>query len=78
MENVKREKTNIYKIIGQNIKRVRKEQGLTGLELAQKCNLSYGYIKNLESDRVDATISIETLALISGILKVDITEFMKY
>lgn len=78
MENIKRKKVNIYKIIGQNIKRVRNEKGLTGLELAQKCNLSYGYIKNLESEKVEATISIETLTLIADVLDVDITEFMKY
>ncbi len=78
MENNKKKKTNIYSVIGQNIKRIRKEKGLTGLELAQKCNLSYGYLKNLEAKNVEASISIETLALIADILEVDITEFLKF
>ena len=71
-------KVNIYYIIGQNIKKFRKEKGLTGAQLALKCNLSHGYIKNLEAKNVDATISIETLGLIADVLKTDITEFLKY
>lgn len=77
MEKISK-KINIYYIIGQNIKRIRKEKGLTGLELSKMCNLSYGYLKNLEAQNVEATISIETLAFIAEILKVDITEFLKY
>ena len=69
---------NIYFIIGQNIKRIRKEKGLTGAELAKKCNLSYGYLKNLEAKNVEATISIETLALIAKELNTDIIDFLKY
>lgn len=71
-------KVNIYYVIGQNIKRIRKEKNLTGAQLAMKCNLSHGYIKNLEAENVDATISIDTLALIADVLEVDIAEFLKY
>lgn len=70
-------KKNIYCIIGQNIKRIRKEKNLTSLKLSKMCNLSHGYLKNLEAKNVNATISIETLALIAKILDVDITEFLK-
>ena len=70
-------KRNIYYIIGKNIKRIRKEKGLTQLELSKRCNLSHGYLKNLEAKSVDATISIETLALIANVLEVDISEFLK-
>ncbi len=73
MEN----KRNIYCIIGQNIKRIRKEKNLTSLKLSKMCNLSHGYLKNLEAKNVDATISIETLALIAKVLDVDISEFLK-
>lgn len=68
---------NIYKIIGNNIKRIRKEQGLTGEKLSNLCNLSYGYIRNLESSKVNATISIETLSLIAEKLDCDITDLLK-
>lgn len=77
MDN-RKNKINIYSIIGQNIKRIRKEKGLTGFELSKKCNLSHGYIKNLEAENVEATISIETLKLIADVLNVDIIEFLKY
>lgn len=70
-------KRNIYYIIGQNIKRIRKEKNLTSLKLSKICNLSHGYLKNLEAKNVDATISIETLALIAKVLDVDISEFLK-
>ena len=57
--------SNIYNIVGKNIKKYRNMRGYTGEQLAELCNLSYGYIKNLESQRVAATISIETLKLIA-------------
>lgn len=66
---------NIYKVVGKNIQKYRKQKGLTGEELANLCNLSYGYIKNLESKRVYATISIETLKLIADKLEVNIGNF---
>ena len=70
-------KRNIYCIIGQNIKRIRKEKNLTSLKLSKMCNLSHGYLKNLEAENVNATISIETLALIAKVLDVDISELLK-
>ncbi len=72
--------TNRYKIyltISKNIKRIRKEKGLTAKALAELCNLSYGYLRNLESAKVDATISIETLGVIANKLNVDITDLLK-
>ena len=71
------EKKNIYIIIGRNIKTIRKEKGLTAFQLSEKCNLSHGYIRNLEAKSVNATISIETLALIAKVLEVDITDLLK-
>lgn len=50
MPNSKKEvksKNDIYTIIGSNIKKYRKKHGYTGEKLAELCNLSYGYIKNL-------------------------------
>ena len=73
MEN----KKSIYYIIGKNIKTIRKERGLTAFQLSKKCNLSHGYLKNLEAKNVEATISIETLALIAEVLNVDITDLLK-
>ncbi len=67
----------IYYIIGQNIKKYRKLNSMTQEQLANKCNLSYGFIKNLEAKKVHATISIETLQLIANNLNIEITDLLK-
>ncbi len=68
---------NIYTIVGKNIQKFRKQKGLTGEDLAELCNLSYGYIKNLESSKVHATISIETLKLIADKLEIKLGDFFE-
>ena len=70
-------KKNIYTIIGKNIKKYRKANGLTQEQLALKTNLSCGFIKNLEAKSVRATISIETLELIAECLNVKIGNFFE-
>ena len=70
-------KENIYDIIGQNIKKYRKLKGFTQEELAYRCLLSYGYIKNLEAKKVHTTISIETLELIADNLDVSISQLLE-
>ncbi len=75
--NINANRYKIYLTISKNIKRLRKEKGLTARKLSELCNLSYGYVRNLESAKVDATISIETLGLIANKLEVDITELLK-
>ena len=67
----------IYKAIGRNMKIYRKKKSLTQEELARICNLSYGYIKNLEAPNVVATVSIETLNLIANCLDVTIIDLLK-
>lgn len=67
---------NIYKTIGQNIKKYRKQKKITQEQLSQITNLSYGYIKNLEAPNVYATISIETLNLIAKALDTTIIHLL--
>lgn len=71
------EHKDVYKLIGQNIKKYRKLQKLTQEQLAIKANLSYGFIKNLEAKNVYATISIETLLVIADCLNVPIVNFFE-
>ena len=71
------ERTDIYQTIGKNIKKYRKKVGLSQEQLANKANLSYGYIKNLEAKNVRATISIETLDFIAHTLNVTIIDLLK-
>lgn len=68
---------NVYKIIGQNIKKYRKLNKLTQEQLAIKTNLSYGYIKNLEAKNVYSTISIETLLLIAKCLNIKLVNLLE-
>ena len=71
------EHKDIYKLIGQNIKKYRKMQKITQEQLAMKTNLSYGFIKNLEAKNVYATISIETLSVIANCLNVPIVKLFE-
>lgn len=71
------EHKDIYKLIGQNIKKYRKMQEITQEQLAMKANLSYGFIKNLEAKNVYATISIETLSVIADCLNVPIVKLFE-
>lgn len=66
--------TNIYNVIGQNIKKYRKQKGWTQKQLAEKLLLSDSFIGKLESVTYQ-TISIDTLEQIANILQVDIKNF---
>lgn len=66
--------TNIYNIIGKNIKKYRKLKGWTQRELAEKLLLSDSFIGKLESV-THQTISIDTLAQIADVLGVKIQRF---
>ncbi len=66
--------TNIYTIIGKNIKKYRKKKGWTQRQLAESLLLSDSFIAKLESI-THQTISIDTLEQIANKLDVPITKF---
>ncbi len=66
----------IYVIVGKNIKRIRKEKGLTQVQLADLIQYSEGTIANIENDSFQ-TFSLEFLYILSKKLNVPITEFFK-
>lgn len=68
---------DIYKIIRHNIKKYRILKGMTQAELAEKANLNHDYIRQIESDRVANTFSIQTLYDISIALEVDMSLLCK-
>lgn len=68
--------TNIYNIIGKNIKKYRNLKGLTQRELAEALLLSDSFIAKLESV-THQTISIDTLEQISKVLEVPISKFFE-
>lgn len=67
-------KSDIYNIIGKNIKKYRIKKGLKQRELAEKLYLSDSFIAKLESV-THQTISIDTLEDIANVLECNIKDF---
>ena len=71
---VQKKKSNIYNIIGKNIKKYRIKKGIKQRELAEALYLSDSFIAKLESI-THQTISIDTLEEIAEVLDCDIRDF---
>ena len=69
-----KKKSNIYNVIGKNIKKYRIKKGLKQRELAEALYLSDSFIAKLESI-THQTISIDTLEEIAEVLDCDIRDF---
>lgn len=72
--------TNLFKIIGRNIKYYRqirkiKNNELTQEKLAELADVSTSLIGNLESNKIDQGIGVYNLWKISNILDVPIEDF---
>ncbi len=69
---------DFYTCIGKNVRKYRKEKGLSQLELAiligQK---STSYYSNCENYKNKEHFNLEHLFLISNVLDIDISEFLK-
>lgn len=76
MKVKKNDNKYIYTIVGQNIKRIRKEKGLTQVQLADLINYNEGTIDNIENSSYQ-TFSLEFIYIISKKLNVSIIEFFK-
>ena len=61
--------------LGAKIKRLRNQKGLTQEELADRCELTKGYISQLENDLNSP--SIATLTDILAVLGSNLSEFFK-
>lgn len=71
---VTKKESDIYNIIGKNIKKYRMKKGLKQRELAEMLYLSDSFIAKLESV-THQTISIDTLEEIAKVLDCDIKDF---
>lgn len=69
--------TNIYDIIRKNIKKYRKEKGLTSAKLAELVDLSPDFIRQIESEKVANTFSVDTLYRISVALDTSLDKFIE-
>jgi transcriptional regulator with XRE-family HTH domain len=69
---------SFYKKIGANVKRIRKEKGITQMQLALAINHnSVGHIGKAELVKYGKHFNLEQLYKIASILEVDINEFFQ-
>ena len=67
----------VYYLVSRNLKRIRKEKGLTQEKLAELSNYSVWFIMNIESEKYYQTFSLGTLWQFGKALNVDIREFFR-
>lgn len=67
---------DFYKNLGKNIKKRRKELGLTQQELADKLNISLNFMGKIEV--VFSKPSLDTLIEIADKLDISVSELVKY
>ena len=68
---------NIYNMIRRNIKKYRKEKGLTSAQLAEMVDLSHDFIRQIESEKVGYNFSVETFYKISVALEVGLDKLIE-
>lgn len=67
--------TDLYQVIGSNIKYFRLKAGLTQVQLSEKLQISISYLSKIEASGCNKSLSISVLNHIANTLDVDITEF---
>ena len=70
-------KTNIYDIIRRNIKKYRKEKGLTSAQLAEMVDLTHDFIRQIESEKTAYNFSVDTFYKISVALGVSLDDLIQ-
>ena len=76
MDNLKN-KTDIYVIISNNIRKYRLANNMTQRELASKSGYSYSYIRRMEGPKCAKSFSIQTLENIATTLNINITHLFE-
>ena len=69
--------TELYHVIGANIKYYREQAKLTQVQLAEKAQISISYLSKIEATGCDKSLSISVLNQIANVLCIDISEFFK-
>jgi len=67
--------TQISKRLGDNIRRIRQEKGMSQGDISRALDMDRGYISRVEKGIKNPTI--DTLSKIANALKVNIDEFLK-
>ena len=68
---------DIYETIRKNIKKYRKEKGITAAKLAEMVDLSHDYIRQIESEKVSANFSLDTFYRIATALNISLDKFIQ-
>lgn len=69
--------TELYCVIGANIKQYRAQAKLTQVQLAEQAGISISYLSKIEAAGCDKSLSISVLNQIANVLDVEICEFFK-
>lgn len=67
----------IYDTIRHNIRKYRKEKGLTSAQLAEMVGLSHDFIRQIQSDKAGYNFSVETFVRIAIALDVSLDKFIE-
>lgn len=69
--------TDLYRVIGNNIKHYREQNNLTQMQFAEQAKISISYLSKVEAAGCNKSISISVLNQIANTLGVEISEFFK-
>jgi transcriptional regulator with XRE-family HTH domain len=69
--------TDLYRVIGANIKNYREQAKLTQVQLAERAKISISYLSKIEAAGCDKSLSISVLNQIANVLGVEISVFFK-
>ena len=69
--------TDLYRVIGSNIKHYREQAKLTQVQLAEQAQISISYLSKIEAAGCNKSLSISVLNQIANALNVEISEFFK-
>lgn len=68
---------DIYSTIRRNIKKYRKQRGLTAAELAERIGRSHDFVRQIESEKVAYNFSVDTFYRISVALEVSLDKLIE-
>ena len=72
-----KDETELYNVIGANIKYYREQTGLTQVQLSEQLQISISYLSKIEASGCTKSLSISVLNHIANTLDVDIKEFFQ-
>lgn len=69
--------TDLYRVIGSNIKHYREQTKLTQVQLTEQAQISISCLSKIETTGCNKSLSISVLNQIANVLGVEISDFFK-